>query len=268
MNDTLQIENTLIAALGGTEQKNAMQAQFERHRLYDAANLPELRPYQADLVARSLSALGQHRSVCMQAPTGGGQVGHVQCHRTRLARQSLHPHTPERTGKTDRRTHAEGGPARRDDHVSYPLLEPCSEGKIDAGMGRSSHRRRVPPRRRYDVGTGHNAVSGTRAGRDGDAVETQQKEGLDHIFDHLECSAPMSELLTVGALAHAHVKLPHEDDRVKGAGNNGGDYSELATWNANGQRIMVEKAIDWLDFFTTLDRAIVYACGQRNMHDP
>ena len=90
-----------------------------------------------------------------------------------------------------------------------------------------------------------------------------KREGLDHVFDHLECSAPMSELLDVGALAHAHVKLPHEDDRVKGAGNNGGDYSELATWNANGQRIMVEKAIDWLDLHNP-GRAIVYACGQEH----
>ena len=263
MNDTLQIENTLIAALGGTEQNNAMQAQFERHRLYNAANLPELRPYQADLVARSLSALGQHRSVCMQAPTGAGKsvmfsaIAHgwpgklyLLTHRHELERQ-----TAGHMQKAGRHDVTIMSPIRYWNRVQKGELTPewgdlliVDECHHAAAMTWERAITQFPGR-----------VLGATA----TPWRLSKREGLDHIFDHLECSAPMSELLDVGALAHAHVKLPHEDDRVKGTGNNGGDYSELATWNANGQRIMVEKAIDWLDLHNP-GRALVYACGHEH----
>ena len=46
----------------------------------DTARFPELRDYQADLWARIGGALGDHKSVCLQLPTGGGKsVILVEC---------------------------------------------------------------------------------------------------------------------------------------------------------------------------------------------
>ena len=90
-----------------------------------------------------------------------------------------------------------------------------------------------------------------------------KKEGLDHIFNELCCGPQVSELIESGFLAAALVKVPHKDKRIQGAGNAGGDYSELATWNANSHNIMVGAAIDWL-LLHDPERAIIYACGEEH----
>ena len=261
--NTLTIENTLIAALGGQAQPNAMQAQFTRHRLYDEARLPELRSYQADLVARTIFALGQHRAVMMQAPTGAGKsvmfsaIAHgwpgklyILTHRHELERQ-----TAGHMQKAGRHDVTIVSPIRYWNRVQAGKVKPATGDLLI--VDEAHHAAAMSWQRAIDTFPGR--VLGATA----TPWRLSEKEGFDHIFDHIECSASMSELIAVGALSSARVKVPHEDERIRGAGSSGGDYTDLATWNANGHKIMVHQAVKWMILHKP-ERAIIYACGEEH----
>lgn len=220
----------------------------------------EMRDYQIDGAIAIGDALGEHKAVCYQLPTGGGKSvvlsefarywpGKVfwATHRRELVTQSS-----GHLQRAHRHDAIVDSPIRMWNRIQKGEYAPESSDLII--FDEAHHSAAMTWARLIESWPGK--VLGATA----TPWRLSKKEGLDHLFDELVCGPQVSELIEAGHLAAPHVKIPHEDERIKGAGSSGGDYTDLATWNANSHNIMVELAVKWM-LLHSPDKAIIYACG-------
>ena len=264
MIDFRELDNYTLGRLGLPPQENALDALLLKNRAQDEGSAT-LRDYQTDLVMRVEDALQTNRSVCLQSATGSGKS---------VMLAEIAKHWPGRTWWLTHRKELETQSAghlqragRHDAIVTSPIRywNRVRKGEYKPGV----HDLQI-------VDEAHHAPAATWAraidqfpgqvlGATATPWRLSKTQGLDGVFDVLVCGPQVSELIAYGYLSDCRVMTPATDDRIQGSGYTGGDFSELATWNANPHSIMVEQAIEWLCLHDP-GRAIIYACGQEHAH--
>lgn len=259
----LELDNFTLQRYGQEPVDNALDAMLIKNELLATSTFPVLRDYQTDSVRRTEHALKYHKAVCLQSATGSGKsvmLGEIAriwpgkiwwlTHRKELVKQSS--------------SHLQRA-KRYDAEVTSPIKY-WNRVQSRTFMPSSADLLIVDEAHHASAQTWARAIKhfpGSVLGATATPWRLSKKEGLDHIFDFLVCGPQVSELIAYGYLSDCQVKIPALDKRVQGAGDTGGDFSELATWNANERNIMVNEAIDWLDLHDP-DRSIIYACGEEH----